>query len=70
VILLVLAFNVIMFTLAEVPLVGLVFDPNGTERVVVRGNRRRAAGDLVQDLREAAGVDTPAPSRGRVRGEQ
>jgi hypothetical protein len=28
-----------MFTLAEVPLVGLIFNPDGTERVVVAVNR-------------------------------
>jgi hypothetical protein len=38
-ILLVVGFNVIMFTLAEVPLVGLIFNPDGTERVVVEVNR-------------------------------
>jgi hypothetical protein len=34
-ILLVVGFNVIMFALAEVPLVGLIVNPVGTERVVV-----------------------------------
>jgi hypothetical protein len=38
-ILLVVGFNVIMFTLAEVPLVGLIFNPDGTERVVAKVNR-------------------------------
>jgi hypothetical protein len=38
-ILLVVGFNVIMFTLAEIPLVGLIFNPDGTERVVVAVNR-------------------------------
>ena len=38
-ILLVVGFNVIMFTLAEVPLVGLIFSPDRTERVVAEVNR-------------------------------
>jgi hypothetical protein len=37
-ILLVVAFNVVMFTLAEVPLVGLIFNPDGTQKAVIGVN--------------------------------
>ena len=38
-VLVVVAFNLVMLVLAEVPLVGLIYNPDGTERVVVRLNR-------------------------------
>jgi hypothetical protein len=38
-IVLVVGFNLVMFALAEVPLVGLILNPDGTERVVAEVNR-------------------------------